>query len=179
VPASGQPNSPRPPTLPRSPGSSTCSIPKNDLKWAALRPDQKTFDFTHADQIVGFARVHGMKVRGQFLVWGWSNRAWLAAQHFTSERLSARLHEHITRVMSHYGGQIYAWTRSTKPSTSADICALPSGTTSPGIEMAGKSTAYIEQVFRWRARPIGKRSSSTMMAVMRRLTPSRAPCTPW
>src|SRR4249920_1953709 len=51
--------------------------PENDLKWAALRPDQKAFDFTNADQIVGFARVHGMKVRGHTLVWGWSNPAWL------------------------------------------------------------------------------------------------------
>jgi len=37
---------------------------ENDMKWAALRPDQKTFDFTKADEVVGFAQVHGMKVRG-------------------------------------------------------------------------------------------------------------------
>jgi endo-1,4-beta-xylanase len=82
---------------------------ENDMKWQAIRPDQKTFDFTQADQVVGFARVHGMKIRGHTLVWGWSNPRWLNDQHFSPEQLSALLQEHITRVVSRYRAQVFAW----------------------------------------------------------------------
>src|ERR1043165_4068152 len=41
--------------------------PEDAMKWEALRPDEKTFDFGDADRIIEFARTHKMKVRGHNL----------------------------------------------------------------------------------------------------------------
>ena len=38
--------------------------PEDAMKWLVLRPSQNTFDFSGGDAVVGFAQVHGMKVRG-------------------------------------------------------------------------------------------------------------------
>jgi endo-1,4-beta-xylanase len=59
------------------------------------------------------------------------------------------LQEHITKVVAHYRGQVFAWDvvneafdehGTLKPSIWYDR---------PGIGFAGKSTTYIEQAFRW------------------------------
>jgi endo-1,4-beta-xylanase len=123
--------------------------PANDLKWAAPRPDQATFDFTQADRVVGFARVHGMKVRGHTLVWGWSNPPWLTSRRFNAEQLSSLLHEHITRVVGHYRGQVFAWDVLNEAIDERGHLRSSIWYDQPGIGMAGKSSAYIEQVFRW------------------------------
>jgi endo-1,4-beta-xylanase len=123
--------------------------PENDLKWSALRPDEKTFDFTQADQAVGFARVHGMKVRGHTLVWGWWNPAWLTDHPYSPQQLSALLQEHITRVMTRYRGQIYAWDVLNEAIDERGHLRSSLWYDKPGIGLAGQTTAYIEQVFRW------------------------------
>jgi endo-1,4-beta-xylanase len=122
--------------------------PENDLKWAALRPDEKTFDFK-VDQAVGFARVHGMKDRGHTLVWGWWNPAWLTDHAFTPPQLSALLHEHVTRVVTHYRGQIFAWDVLNEAIDERGRLRSSLWYDKPGIGLAGQSTAYSEQVFRW------------------------------
>jgi endo-1,4-beta-xylanase len=122
---------------------------ENDMKWAALRPDQKTFDFTKADQVVGFARVHGMKVRGHTLVWGRSNPPWLTNQHFTPAQLSTLLQEHITRVVSHYRGKVLAWDVLNEAFDERGHLRPSIWYDQPGIGLTADSTAYIEQVFRW------------------------------
>jgi endo-1,4-beta-xylanase len=114
----------------------------------ALRPDQATFDFTQADRVVGFARVRGMKVRGHTLVWGWSNPPWLTSQRFNAEQLSSLLHEQITRVVGHYRGQVFAWDVLNEAIDERGQLRSSIWYEQPGIGMAGKSTAYIEQVFR-------------------------------
>jgi endo-1,4-beta-xylanase len=119
------------------------------MKWWVLRPDRATFDFTQADEVVAFADAHQMQVRGYTLVWGWTNPSWLTNQAFTPEQLSQLLHEHITTVVTHYRGKVFAWDvvneafderGGVKPSIWYD---------QPGIGLAGKSTAYIERALRW------------------------------
>ena len=56
-----------------------------------------------------FAQAHQMKVRGHCLVWDHDNPDWLARGNFTPKHLSRLLREHITRVMKHYAGQVFAW----------------------------------------------------------------------
>lgn len=123
--------------------------PEDAMKWWVLRPDAATFDFTQADQVVGFAETHRMKVRGHTLVWGWSNPAWLLSGKFTPLELAQRMREHIEKVVTHYRGKVFAWDvvneafdehGKVKPSIWYD---------QPGIGLAGQSTAYIEQAFRW------------------------------
>ncbi len=67
------------------------------------------YDFRQGDELVRFAQAHQMKVRGHCLVWGRYNPDWLTQGHFTARQLSRLLHEHITRVMKHYAGQVFAW----------------------------------------------------------------------
>lgn len=123
--------------------------PEDAMKWWVLRPDRATFDFTQADQIVLFADAHRMKVRGHTLVWGRTNPPWLTNHAFTAEQLSQLLREHIATVVTHYRGKVFAWDvvneafderGRVKPSLWYD---------QPGIGLAGRSTAYIEQAFRW------------------------------
>jgi endo-1,4-beta-xylanase len=123
--------------------------PEDAMKWTALRPDEKTFDFDTADRLVDFAQAHGMKVRGHNLVWATHNPKWLADGHFSPEQLSKLMKEHIQRVVSRYRGKVFTWDVVNE---AFDEHGRPRDSiwyNQPGIGLAGKGTAYIEQVFRW------------------------------
>jgi endo-1,4-beta-xylanase len=83
--------------------------PENEMKWDTIHPGPTTYDFAPADAIVGFARAHGMEVRGHTLVWHDQNPSWLTAGRFTRDQLIAVLHDHITAVVGHYRGAIAQW----------------------------------------------------------------------
>jgi endo-1,4-beta-xylanase len=123
--------------------------PEEAMKWWVIRPDRSTFDFTHADQVVGFAETHRMKVRGHTLVWGGSNPAWLTSEPFTAEQLNQLLQEHITKVVTRYQGKVFAWDVVNEAFDERGVLRPSLWHDQPGIGFAGKSTAYIEQVFRW------------------------------
>jgi endo-1,4-beta-xylanase len=44
-------------------------VPENEMKWSALRPDARSFDFRAADALVAWAREAGLGVRGHTLLW--------------------------------------------------------------------------------------------------------------
>ena len=123
--------------------------PEDAMKWAALRPDERTFDFREADALVRFAVEHKMKVRGHCLTWGRNNPDWLMQGHFTSNQLSRLLHEHITRVMEHYSGQVFAWDVVNEALEEKGTVRGSIWYDQPGIGFAGQGTAHIEQAFRW------------------------------
>src|SRR5882724_7569922 len=123
--------------------------PENVMKWGAIRPAQDKFNFGLGDEVVAFAKAHKMKVRGHCLLWSEHNPAWLSKGSFTPEQLSKLLREHITTVMKHYAGRVFAWD-VVNEAFLADGKVEPSiWYDSPGIGMAGKGTAYLEQAFRW------------------------------
>jgi endo-1,4-beta-xylanase len=119
------------------------------MKWWVLRPDAAIYDFRQGDEIVRFAQAHQMKVRGHCLVWGRYNPDWLTQGHFTSEQLSKLLHDHITRVMKHYAGQVFAWDVVNEALDENGAVRDSLWYNQPGIGLSGKGTAYVEQVFRW------------------------------
>ncbi len=119
------------------------------MKWWVIRPDRFTFDFTQADRVVEFAETHRMKVRGHTLVWGGSNPAWLTSAPFTAEQLSQLLQEHITTVVTRYRGKVFAWDVVNEAFDERGLLRPSLWLDHPGIGFVGKSTAYIEQVFRW------------------------------
>ncbi len=123
--------------------------PENAMKWGAIRPNQKTFNFKPGDQVVAFAEAHRMKVRGHCLVWQKYNPAWLMNGHFTSEQLSDLLREHISTVIKHYAGQVFAWDVVNEAFDANGGLEHSIWYDSPGIGMADKGTAYLEQAFRW------------------------------
>lgn len=122
---------------------------ENALKWGAIRPARGRFNFAPGDRLVAFARKHRMKVRGHTLLWSEYNPRWLSEGGFTPAQMSEMLREHITRVMRHYRGKVFAWDvvnevfladGSIEPSVWYDR---------PGIGLKGRGTAYVEQAFRW------------------------------
>jgi endo-1,4-beta-xylanase len=119
------------------------------MKWRALRPDANAYDFRQGDELVRFAQAHAMKVRGHCLVWGRDNPDWLAQGNFTPRQLRRLLHEHIVRVMRHYAGQVFAWDVINEAVDEKGEVRDSIWYNQPGIGLAGKGTAYIEQVFRW------------------------------
>ncbi|MFZ0762090.1 MAG: endo-1,4-beta-xylanase [Candidatus Sulfotelmatobacter sp.] len=123
--------------------------PEDAMKWWVLRPDRATYDFRQGDAVVRFAQAHQMKVRGHCLVWGRYNPAWLMQGHFSSRQLSRILHQHITRVMQHYAGQVFAWDVINEALDENGKVRDSLWYNQPGIGLPENGTAYIERVFRW------------------------------
>ncbi len=122
--------------------------PEDAMKWPALRPSQSTFDFHDGDEIVRFAEVHGMKVRGHCLVWDHDNPGWLSQGHFTPSELSNLLKQHITIVMKHYAGHVFAWDVVNEALDERGEFKDSLWYNRPGIGLA-KNSSYVEQAFRW------------------------------
>jgi endo-1,4-beta-xylanase len=84
----------------------------NDMKWSNLQPTEGTFTFTNADKIVSFAQANGMKVRGHCLLWHNQIPSWIfkdGQATASKELVLKRLRTHITTVVSHFRGKVYAW----------------------------------------------------------------------
>jgi endo-1,4-beta-xylanase len=86
---------------------------ENVMKPALIHPEENRYSWDNADKIVNFAQANGMKVRGHTLCWHNQTGAWMfkdaQGNQVTKEVALARLKEHITTVVSHYKGKIYAW----------------------------------------------------------------------
>jgi endo-1,4-beta-xylanase len=119
------------------------------MKWWVIRHDPDRFDFEPADEVVSFALAHKMKVRGHCLVWDHNHPDWLAHGHFTPPQLAQLLHEHIDRVMKRYAGQVFAWDVVNEAMDEKGKLRDSIWYNQPGIGLADRGTAYLEQVFRW------------------------------
>jgi endo-1,4-beta-xylanase len=123
--------------------------PEDAMKWWVVRRNPESFDFREGDEVVRFALAHGMQVRGHCLVWDHNNPEWLTHGNFTTAQLSQLLHDHITTLMKHYSGQVFAWDVVNE---GLDENGSPKDSiwyNQPGIGFAGKGSAYVEQAFRW------------------------------
>ena len=119
------------------------------MKWWMVRPTADNFDFGKADEIVRFARAHRMKVRGHCLVWDHGNPKWLTEGHFAPAQLSQLMDEHITTVMKHYAGQVFAWDVVNEALDANGNVKDSPWYNQPGIGLSNKGTGYVEQAFRW------------------------------
>jgi endo-1,4-beta-xylanase len=84
----------------------------NDMKWSSLQPLEGNFNFSNADKIVDFAQANGLKVRGHCLCWHNQVPSWIFRDQQTTaskELVLQRLRTHITTVMTHFKGKVYAW----------------------------------------------------------------------
>jgi endo-1,4-beta-xylanase len=123
--------------------------PEDALKWRALRPNAHTFDFRAGDEVVRFATAHQMKTRGHCLVWGRDNPDWLVHGRFTPQQLRHLLRQHITRVMKHFEGEVFAWDVINEAVDENGNFRDSLWYNQPGIGFAGNGEAYVEQIFRW------------------------------
>ncbi|WP_432872038.1 endo-1,4-beta-xylanase [Microbispora rosea] len=81
---------------------------ENEMKWGPIEPSRNSFNWGSADQIVNHAVSKGMKVRGHTLVWHAQLPSWINTNMSASDLRSA-MTNHITQVMNHYKGKVYAW----------------------------------------------------------------------
>jgi endo-1,4-beta-xylanase len=123
--------------------------PEDAMKWWTVRRNADTFDFREGDEVVRFAQAHSMTVRGHCLVWDHDNPEWLAQGHFTAPQLSRMLQEHITTVMQHFSGQVFAWDVVNEALDENGQLKDSPWYNQPGIGLSDKGSAYIEQAFRW------------------------------
>ena len=123
--------------------------PEDALKWEVLHPQRELYDFSDADRIIAFAQLHGMKVRGHTLVWTHQNPPWLVAGKFSDTELRSILHQHISKVMGHYRGRVFAWDVVNEAVGETGNLRSSLWYDQPGIGLAGQGTAYLEQALRW------------------------------
>ncbi|HUI43439.1 MAG TPA: endo-1,4-beta-xylanase, partial [Terriglobia bacterium] len=123
--------------------------PENAMKWTHTEPARGEFDFGPGDQVVSFAEAHHMKVRGHNLLWGIHNPAWLADGHSSAAELRDIMQRHVARVAGHYAGKVFAWDVVNEAFDKNGALAHSIWFDHPGIGLADKGTAYIEQAFRW------------------------------
>jgi endo-1,4-beta-xylanase len=87
--------------------------PENDMKMAMIHPRENEYNWKNADAIVDFALKHHIKIRGHNLLWHNQAPLWLfkdsTGKQVSKEVLLKRLKDHITTVVNHYKGKIYAW----------------------------------------------------------------------
>jgi endo-1,4-beta-xylanase len=122
--------------------------PEDAMKWHTVHPAPGTYDFGPGDSLVKFAENHNMKVRGHTLVWANHNPTWLTEGNYSAQQMSDLLHEHITRVVGHFRGQVFAWDVVNEAFEERGKLRPSLWYDRPGIG-AGKGTRYIEQAFRW------------------------------
>ncbi|MGW5129189.1 endo-1,4-beta-xylanase [Streptomyces sp. NPDC004069] len=115
--------------------------PENEMKWDATEGSRNTFTFGNADQIVNHAQGLNMKVRGHTLVWHSQLPSWVSGLAATD--LRSAMNNHITQVMQHYKGKIYAWDVVNEAYQDGSSGALRS---SPFADKLG--SGFIEEAFR-------------------------------
>ncbi len=86
---------------------------ENEMKWVNTQPVEGEFHFDVPDKMVAFAEENNMKIRGHCLVWhdmlpNWVFRG-LDGKTASKDLVLERLRNHITEVVTHYKGKVYAW----------------------------------------------------------------------
>jgi endo-1,4-beta-xylanase len=123
--------------------------PENEMKWEVVEPQQGTFDWTGADNLVNYARANKAKVRGHTLCWhnqlpGWLTTA-VANNAYTKTQLLDLLQKHIFTEMGRYRGKIWQW----------DVCnefltdSNPSGVNQNDWWIVNAGSEVIPLAFKW------------------------------
>jgi endo-1,4-beta-xylanase len=88
-------------------------VAENVMKPEFLAPKQEgQYEFGPADELVNFARAHGMQVRGHTLMWHRQMPPWFfkeGAGTVSRALLIARIERYIADVVGHFKGRVYAW----------------------------------------------------------------------
>jgi endo-1,4-beta-xylanase len=129
------------PILTKHFASVTC---ENEMKFDALEPTENNFTYAAADKIVAFAMANNMKVRGHTLVWWQQNPSWLfvnaSGGDVTKDVLLARMRNHISNVVGHFKGKVYAW-------DVVNEAVMPDGTLRTGNETPSTQSSPWYRIF--------------------------------
>jgi endo-1,4-beta-xylanase len=80
----------------------------NDLKMNRIHPQPDIYDFSYGDWDLNWSQRNGLLFRGHTLVWHNALPEWFRS--YVNKGNGQRvMTEHITTVMKHYAGKMYAW----------------------------------------------------------------------
>jgi endo-1,4-beta-xylanase len=117
----------------------------NDMKWSSVENTKGTFTFGNADQEVGTAVCHNLKIRGHNLVWatGAQTPSYAFGDGTNSAAnqavVTANIQEHIQNEVQHFGNKVYVWDVVNEPLDPSQPDCLAHG---PFYNVLGKS--YID-----------------------------------
>lgn len=86
--------------------------PENAMKMGPIHPSENEYNWAPVDEMLGYAKIHGMKMRGHTLCWHNQTPTWFFMKDgmkVSKALLLERLKVHIGMIMSRYRGQIYAY----------------------------------------------------------------------
>ncbi len=123
---------------------------------APTDPSQSGYVFGPADELVAFARSHGMAVRGHTLLWHFGAPQWFFEGPKDSDPVGyrnlvrQRLEDYITDVVTHFKDDVYAW--DVVNEVASDASGAIYRTDSPWYQAfsvgGGDGAEYIEIAFR-------------------------------
>ena len=123
---------------------------ENVMKPGPIHPEENRYVWESADKIVEFAETNGLKMRGHTLCWHSQTGPWMfkdsEGNQVTKEVALQRLKDHITTVVSHYKGRIYAWDVLNEVITDSDTAKSMYRQT-PWLKICGEE--YITKIFEW------------------------------
>ena len=82
--------------------------PEWAMKWDALAPNSKGYDFTEMDRLADFAGQNGLAIRGHALLWHKSLPPW-AASMIATTREWKNVDAHFQLVQGRYGNRVAEW----------------------------------------------------------------------
>ena len=117
-------------------------VPEVGLKFEIVHPEPDRYDFCQMDTILAFAEVNGMRVRGHPLVWEQQLPLWVWDLSLSQEQWKALLHDHVSRLVGRYQGEIEEWDVVNELFTEE-------GTLKATIWYQNIGPEYIELALRW------------------------------
>jgi endo-1,4-beta-xylanase len=124
---------------------------ENVMKPALIHPEENRYNWEPADRIVANAEANGIKVRGHTLCWHTQTGAWMTVdaqgKQVSKEVAFARLKEHITTVVSHYKGKVYAWDVLNEIISDDSSKTKIYRETAPWYKICGDE--FIPKIFQW------------------------------
>lgn len=123
--------------------------PGNEMKWQVVEPEQGTFDWSGADNLVNFAKASGALVRGHTLCWHNQLPSWLTTDvangKYTQTQLLDLLQQHIFTEVGRYRGKIWQWDVANEFLTDSN----PSGVNPNDWWIVNAGPEVITKAFQW------------------------------
>ena len=82
---------------------------ENAMKFGALHPAEKTYNWSDADYLVQFASDNNKRVHGHTLIWYKSLPTWVMDFQGDSEAWEQLFKNHIQAVVSRFRGRVVSW----------------------------------------------------------------------
>jgi endo-1,4-beta-xylanase len=83
-------------------------VPEYEMKRTYIERQPGAYDFSVTDNLMRFARAHGMAMRGHPLVWYYANPPWLEQKVLSSPN-EKPLTDYVAALAHHYRGRMQSW----------------------------------------------------------------------